>query len=49
MRVISVGDGFFQMLVLRLDHLIRSVAVKRNVAWSSQLLTRHRLHRIRLR
>src|SRR3954451_792479 len=44
MCVVAVGDGVLEMSVLRLDHLVGGVALKRKVAGTAELLARHRLH-----
>src|SRR4051812_44533780 len=41
---VARGDGFPEVLVLRLDDLVRVVAVVRHVARSTQLSARHALH-----
>src|SRR3954468_23440717 len=38
-----------EMRVLRLDHLVGGVPLQREIAWSTELLTRHGLHEVGLR
>src|SRR4051794_27517103 len=48
MRLVPGRDGLLQVLVLRLDHFVSGVPVQREIAWSAQLLTGHRLHETNL-
>lgn len=40
-KIITTGDEFVQMFILRLDDLIGGISMELDITWSTQLFTRH--------